>query len=51
MLPRFMRAWPVILSDADMRGAEQVRLVAFTNRVFYMQRMLDSTIRLRGMLP
>jgi hypothetical protein len=51
MLPRFMRAWPVILSDADMRGAEQVRLVAFTNRVFYMQRMLDSTIRLRDLLP
>lgn len=51
MLPRFMRAWPVILGDAEMRGAEQVRLVAFTNRVFYMQRMLDSTIRLRGMLP
>ena len=51
MLPRFMRAWPVILSDAEMRGAEQVRLVAFTNRVFYMQRMLDSTMKLREMVP
>jgi hypothetical protein len=51
MLPRFMRAWPIIRSDAEMRGAEQVRLVAFTNRVFYMQRMLDSTVKLRDMMP
>jgi hypothetical protein len=50
MLPRLAVAWPVMRADGDLRGAYQVRLTAFGNRVFYLQRMLESTAGLRNAL-
>ena len=51
MLSRFMRAWPVIKADPEMRAAEQTRLIAYANRVFYFQRMLASTRQLSEIVP
>ena len=46
----YLAAWPVIKNDPLFRSAVQVRFLVFSNRVFYLKRMLESTATLRALL-
>ena len=46
----YLAAWPVIREDAALRAAVQVRFIVFSNRVWYLRRMQESTKELRAML-
>jgi hypothetical protein len=46
----YVDAWPVISKDAALRSAVQVRFIVFSNRVWYLRRMQESTVQLRTML-
>jgi hypothetical protein len=49
-LPSYTAAWPALQADPDLRAANQIRLLAFRNRVFYLDRMIASTNELRSRL-
>jgi hypothetical protein len=43
----YVAAWPKISNDPVLRAAYQGRKAAFSNRVFYLERMLGATDSLR----
>jgi hypothetical protein len=47
---KYLAAWPVIREDAALRSAVQVRFIVFSNRVWYLRRMQESTQELRTLL-
>lgn len=47
---QYLAAWPVIKEDALLRSAVQVRFIVFSNRVWYLKRMQESTKELSAML-
>jgi hypothetical protein len=47
---RYVSAWPIIKQDAALRSAVQVRFIVFSNRVWYLRRMQQSTKQLSAML-
>lgn len=47
---QYLAAWPVIREDAALRSAVQVRFIVFSNRVWYLRRMQESTKELRALL-
>ena len=49
-MPSYLKAWPILRADGELRAAYQVRLIALANRVFYLERMLKSTEELRALL-
>jgi hypothetical protein len=49
-LPSYAAAWAALQADPDLRAANQIRLLAFRNRVFYLDRMIASTNELRSRL-
>jgi hypothetical protein len=49
-LPGYTAVWPALQADSDLRAANQIRLLAFRSRVFYLDRMIASTNQLRARL-
>jgi hypothetical protein len=47
---RYLAAWPLIREDPAVRSAVQVRFIVFSNRVWYLRRMQESTKQLRALL-
>jgi hypothetical protein len=47
---QYLAAWPIIKEDAALRSAVQVRFIVFSNRVWYLRRMQETTTELRALL-
>jgi len=47
---QYLAAWPLIRTDAAVRSAVLVRFIVFSNRVWYLRRMQETTKKLRAML-
>jgi hypothetical protein len=50
LLPRYEGAWKAMKSDADLRLAYQIRLIAYSNRIYYLDRLRTATAELRTAL-